>query len=41
MVPAWCFKVEQIVQELAQENNEPHVVYSRIIIDATTGGEIL
>lgn len=38
MVPAWSFELEEIRK---RANDEPYTAHSRIIIDATTGGEIL
>ncbi|HVJ50001.1 hypothetical protein [Desulfitobacterium sp.] len=38
MVPSWSFKLEQVVKDA---KGQPLTVNNRIIIDATTGGEIL
>jgi len=39
MVPAWCFELKEVRKD--SEKGEPYTVDSRMIIDATTGGEIL
>ena len=38
LVPAWCFELKKVMKD---GKGEPQTVHSRMIIDATNGGEIL